>query len=389
MKAKQKKILDLLIIAGISVALVGLLEVLTRVYYRVTSGKWSETRQELFHREMQTGISLLRLHPFMNTSPQEGSRAVAFGKEISFNSLGYRSPERPWAKSGNGVLRILCSGGSTTLDMLAADDETSWPWLLEQRLREENLQVEVWNSSMPAWSSMENTISLLVRDVDLEPDIIVLYQGINDLRAASLQPFDRQYEGHARQVRQVSGFHIQPLVWHEKSLLLEKLRDVVKGPEDPRRRLGIEHSGERLPEILDQGVEVFARNVLSFIGIGRSRGAAIVLATQMIRVREEFAAEAQGYLGGMFPGLVPGNAVEQLERLNDVLRKLAAENEGVLLADAARDISWGDADFGDPMHFSRGGSEKFVEFIESIVVTGMKEAYSTGQAIESTATQED
>ena len=63
-----------------------------------------------------------------------------------------------------------------------------------------------------------------VRDIDLEPDVVVLYQGINDLQPASLDPFDPAYERHADLTRRALGFDLPALPWHRRSLLVEELR---------------------------------------------------------------------------------------------------------------------------------------------------------------------
>ncbi len=365
MTPRKKKLVETLAILGIAIALLGTLEIAVRIYSRVTTGQWMNTQSEMFHSQVLASMEMVRLHPFINTAPREGARTVAFGKVITFNSLGYRSSERPEKKS-EGSFRILCSGGSTTLDMLAQNDAETWPWLLEQALVDRGFQAEIWNSSVPAWSSLENLISLMIRDIDLEPDVLVLFQGINDLRPASFEPFDRQYEGHARQVRDVMGFHLQPLRWHQRSILLETLRMKLSGPKSPYELLRIRHEGERLQTLQEAGVKIFERNVRSFIAAGKARGSSVVLLTQMLRIREDHAAQDQGYLGGMFPGLAPEAAIAGLDQLNDVLRKLAAE-EGVIFADANRDVQWEDEDFGDPMHFSPRGSQRFGRYLEGFV----------------------
>ena len=117
---------DLFIIL-ISRFVLGILaEVGTRVVIRFQSHSWPVTQAVEFDTEIRGLIRIYRRHPFLNTAPREGIRVAAFWKEISFNSLGYRSPERP-AKKPPGTMRILCAGGSTTFDILSVDNSQSWP----------------------------------------------------------------------------------------------------------------------------------------------------------------------------------------------------------------------------------------------------------------------
>lgn len=365
MTVHRRKLFEALAIFSIAVALLGALEMAVRVHARLTTGRWPSTQLEVFHSQVLASMKMVRLHPFLNTAPREGVRTVAFDKAITFNSHGYRSVERPTEKA-DGTLRVLCAGGSTTLDLLADDDEMTWPRLLEAAMVDQGLPAETWNSSVPAWSSLESLISLLIRDLDLEPDVVVLFQGINDLRAASFEPFDRQYEGHARQVRDAMGFRLQPLRWHQRSLLLETLRLGISGPPNPHALLRIRHDGERLRALQPESLDVFERNVRSYLAVAQDRGTTVVLATQMIRIREQHETQDLVYLGGMFPGLDPEAALDGVQQMNGVLRGLAGE-EGVILADAARDLTWTDDDFGDPMHFSARGSRRFASYLEGIV----------------------
>lgn len=355
--------------AGVGLALVLLAGLLLlaegglRLALRMTSGEWPETRMSRFQREIEEAVQLYRAHPFLNTAPAPGAGVEAFGKRASFNSLGYRSPERPLAKPP-GTVRVVCSGGSTTFDLLAPSDAETWPWRLEAELRAAGLHAEVWNAGFPGWTSVENLISLTLREVDLAPDLVLLYQGINDLQPGSHRPLDRQYvEGHAHQSRRALGLELAPPGPLSRSLLAERLRDAVRGPDDPWSRLRLEPArGERHDRLAPGAEEVFARNVRSFVAAAAAAGADTALVTQVARVREEQRAADLAYLAEWLPGLEPEAAPAELERLNGVLRRIAAE-QGLPLIDVAAGIDWRDEDFADPMHLSPAGTAKLVAYL--------------------------
>lgn len=353
----MKKARDVLVIATLSCLLLVAAEAGLRLL-RLVRGEPGATRVERFYVQMRQALGLYRQHAFTNTAAKAGAAVEAFGRQVAFNSAGYRSPERSFARRP-GVRRILCAGGSTTFDLGAANDPATWPALLEAGLP----GTEVWNAGFPGWTSAENLISFALRDGDLEPDLLIVYQGINDLQPASHQPFDRQYEGgHAAESRLALGLGLPPIGWSERSLLLEKARDLLGQPRDPWQRLKVPAGGGRLERLPEAAVATFERNVRSLIALAGWRAGRVLLVTQPLRLRREAAAADRDYLAGWLQGLDPEAAAGELERLNEVLRRLAGE-DGVALADAAREIDWQDADFVDPMHTSAAGSRKLAAYL--------------------------
>jgi len=350
-------------LAGISVLLAAGLEIGSRIVLRFTTGFWPTTEAVRFDREIRTALSLYRRHPYLNTAPVEGASAEAFGKSARFNSLGYRSPERPLTKPPT-IQRVLCAGGSTTFDILAATNEATWPHRLEALLQKRDPTVEVWNAGFPGWTTVENLVSLALRDVDLDPDVVVLYQGINDLQPASHHPFDRQYvEGHAAESVRALGFELAPPRWYEHSVLVERVRILVMGSSSPFDRVARPSMDERrLEELPPEAVAAFERNVRSFVSLAASHGAQVLLVTQPLRLRQAHLETDRAYLLQWVGGLDADTTVTELERFNAVLRGLAADGNAHL-ADAAIEISWSDEDFADPMHFSGRGSQRFAEYL--------------------------
>ena len=374
-RAVKHRARDAAIIVIMAVFLGVLLEIGTRVVDRLRSHRWSATKAAEFDAEIHRVLTLYRRHPFLNTAPRAGASAAAFGKRASFNSQGYRSPERPSIKPP-GATRILCSGGSTTFDISAADDAATWPWRIETTLRSRGRNVEVFNAGFPGWTSLENLISLAIRDLDMAPDVVILYQGINDLQPASHRPFDRQYEhGHAEIAARALGFGLRPLKWFDHSLFVEKSRELLFGEEDQWRSLRSAPVARGLiPEIPTEAVTTFKRNVRSYVSIATAAGAKVVLVTQSIRVRGKSVDADLDYLAHWIEGLEPTEASEQLDRFNEVLRCLSLEGPALLI-DVAEEVPWEDGDFADPMHFSARGSERMATFmadsLERSVLSGI------------------
>jgi lysophospholipase L1-like esterase len=353
------------IILAITAGLLALAEGATRLVLRFSTGAWPHTAASRVRAQQDEALRLYRRHPFLDAAPREGTRVHAFGKQAGWNTLGYRSPERPLARPA-GALRVLCAGGSTTFDLLAASDDRTWPWRLEEKLRRRRPRLEVWNAGFPGWTSLESLISLALRDVDLEPALVVVYQGDNDLQPGGYQPFDRHYEhGHAELELRALGFDRPPLPWRSRSVLLERLAAAWAGPGDPWESL--DPRQPRQPHLAPAAVATFARNLRSLAAVARAHGARLALVTQTIRIRGRQRATDLKYLAQWLPGLAPEAAPGELERLNEVQRAMRGE-EGVQLVDAAARIGWQDEDFADPLHFSDRGSERFAEFLAAELV---------------------
>lgn len=104
------------------------------------------------------------------------------------NALGYRGDEITMPKP-EGEYRIVCIGGSTTYTSAVEDYHQSYPDVLEAQLKQRGYQnVNVINAGVPGWSSWESLINFQFRILDIEPDMIVVYHGLNDIHARMVWP---------------------------------------------------------------------------------------------------------------------------------------------------------------------------------------------------------
>ena len=356
-----KLLRGLLVAITMLVVLAAAGEIALRIGGRLRTGAWPHSRAAVFFAKIESLGAIYRRHAYLNTAPREGSRIDVFGKTVELNSLGHRSPERPFVKPA-GMRRVLIAGGSTSFDILAPSNQATWPYLLERALS--RADVEIWNAGFPGWTSLESLIAFALRDRDIAPDVVLLYHGINDLQPAAHVPFDRQYEqGHAELTRRALGFDLRPPRLHERSLLLEWVGDRLRGgPGNEWKALEGGGAGPRRARVEDAALETFARNLRSAVALARDAGARPVLATQPLRLRAAQREADLHYLEGWYPRLDPLAAAPELERLNEVTRAVGAAS-GVEVLDLSRDVAWDDADFADPLHYSQAGRAKIVAFL--------------------------
>src|SRR5688500_5241789 len=124
------------------------------------------------------------------------------------NSLGYRADEFTVEKPSN-VFRIVALGGSSTYDIRIEDNEKTFTAQLQKLLTEEYgyQNVEVINAGVPGYNSWEILINLEFRVLDLNPDLVIIYEGTNDVHARLVEP--SAYRGDNSRRRQ--PWHLPPV----------------------------------------------------------------------------------------------------------------------------------------------------------------------------------
>lgn len=124
-------------------------------------------------------------HPYLGYYPTPN-----FKKGLtSHNSLGYRNHEFP-LKKPDGVFRIVALGGSSTYDVSIKDNQKTFTAQLERLLNEEYgyQNIQVINAGVPGYNSWEILGNLEFRVLDLDPDLVIIYEGVNDVHARLVVP---------------------------------------------------------------------------------------------------------------------------------------------------------------------------------------------------------
>lgn len=154
-------------------------------------------------------------HPFLPYIPRPFDKRVLHiyrpdvNKWVTYdyeqNSLGFRTPERPFVKPPY-TKRIITLGGSTTWD--GPTNDQTWPALLEDKLNNYYARygytIEVINMAVDGYNSAESLITLTLLGIEFEPDLIISYDGVNDMLVqgyievtpdyrSTMSKFDDQY----------------------------------------------------------------------------------------------------------------------------------------------------------------------------------------------------
>jgi lysophospholipase L1-like esterase len=131
--------------------------------------------------------------------------------------LGYRNDEFPQQKP-DGVFRIVALGGSSTYDVSIPDNKQIFTAQLEKLLKEEYgyENVQVINAGVPGYNTWEILTNLEFRVLDLDPDLVIIYENTNDVHARLVVP--AAYRGDDLGRRKV--WQVPHVAWWEHSAAL-------------------------------------------------------------------------------------------------------------------------------------------------------------------------
>ncbi len=132
-----------------------------------------------------------RVHPYLNFALNPNA---AYMNERQFNerySIRRKEPIRP----RDGVTwRALMLGGSTTFGERTPREEDTWVYRLEQKMRAAHgPRYDVINGGVGGYNIIENFIHYVLLLDELEPDVVVLYVGINDVHPRLMGDLQRDY----------------------------------------------------------------------------------------------------------------------------------------------------------------------------------------------------
>ena len=254
------------------------------------------------------------------------------------NNYGFRDGEIAVPKPP-GVFRILCVGGSTTEE--GETNETSYPNLLEARLNAHfpGHMIDVVNCGITGL----NTVKEKMRLPDyfaLGPDLLVLYNGVNDLCHERFPRWVHAVSGLKKLVRR-SRF----LNYHANAWLLP--------------------SEESMAEDLDATV---LENLRFICAYAKARNVDVALCSFASPSLESLPREAREYYdyvcqqewGGRY--VTFASYCQALRLLNTQIKALGEET-GALYIPLAEELRGGPEYFGDICHLRNAGIERKAEVV--------------------------
>jgi len=322
-------------------------------------------------------------HPFLpyagrpnenRTSPSYGEFFGDYVVTFHTNSYGFLGDEFVGGKSLNEI-RVVTFGGSPTWGVgvnpqtREGTKEDTWPAILQRKLAAHypNRRFVVYNLAQDAYASPMSVINLAFVGVNLQPDFVIAYDSINDMRFTF--DFDMRWDygdrfRHCDQSQLKSVGMKAPAFAFESYLFCRIMRGLdsllgytaysegiegVVPPPRPHPFNGSDWNWESL-----KNIELFLRNQKTMRGICREYGATFVSATSHYFQRDSLR-----------------------DRFNEELRSFF-KKERIPYFEADKEIPKGDLSINtDQVHFARRGAELMAEgFLATIapLIEGLSNA---------------
>ena len=252
-------------------------------------------------------------------------------------------------------LRILALGGSTTQDEKIRHEQLTWVYQLEARLRERlGPDVEVVNGGAGGFTIYENLVQYVTLLTYLEPDVVLFFEGINDVHPRIHRNTHLDYRDYNRAWWDGSRAQIEPshspldFSWGYRFAVYE-LR------YEPMRHVGIQALTRQPyppPDTWRAALEatppaLFERIYGNFVTIVHAQGRRAVLLPQL---------------------WVPRNAEDEVfgvgvAQHNEVAASVARAHDADFLPVARLDAALGPDDVVDNCHFNPQGAGKMAALV--------------------------
>lgn len=287
-------------------------------------------------------------HPYLPVVLRPGSR-LETREKVSINNAGFRGPDIEMPKK-SGTVRIAVLGGSSVWGSGVSEEDQTWPRVLERKLRDDfkDIRIEVVNAGVPGYNSMEDFLNLVTRVLPLSPDIVVVYQAYNDMKAMS----------------QAVTFESDYSDWRTR-----------KNPHDSAREILIDYS--RLFFVLDRVVSrfsklsaphtaytkpfedkgqvgIFKKNLSNIAAICRSQKVMLYLGTFNMGLDAPYIYQKNSI------GIRPQDYRPMLDAYNQTVRE-TAEETGSGLVEIEKNLPDDVSIHTDICHLTAAGNEKTAE----------------------------
>lgn len=216
----------------------------------------------------------------------EEGRGYHLDKVLKFNSRGFRGDEFSTAKEEN-TYRILAFGGSTTY--CAGNNDETWPGYLEKALNnrvKDGRHFEVINCGVPNWRSIHDLLRFKNEGIHLQPDLIILHTGWNDLlkgldkKIGNRPSYKYGIKTCPNQIKNIKtdvAEALKPSFIERDFVLYQQIRiriidKYMKNPFDL-----YEKAIDKNDPIRDRWLQTWRKNVFQIIDIAKNNGIKVIL----------------------------------------------------------------------------------------------------------------
>ena len=303
---------------------------------------------------------------------------IGIDSVISFttNNVGFRGDFLDIPKPDN-EFRIFLVGGSTTECLFIDDSKSIGKQLQKKFIDEKDINVKVYNAGKSGDISTDHLAMLAHRINHLEPDLLILFSGINDFRRSI---FDYNY---IKLPQKLSNSEILKAFFSTYSQIVRRIILIKNNTSLNEGVVNISvdsnygeliNKAKSLPltTTIPKVSTVFYQNNLKAIaGICKSNNYPLILVTQASTWNSKISNVIKNY---HWLTMSPENKQFEefvldhgLERFNDVQRELANQNQ-IHLIDLANIIPKSEKYFYDDCHFNNSGVNFYSNLITNYII---------------------
>jgi len=302
-------------------------------------------------------------HPYLAACSKKDVRVESEGIAFTIDPQGFRiTSKNPFAMPTPKAYTIVCLGGSTTFGT-HVDDSESWPYLLQDTL---GSTYKVYNLGTPGYSTLEALIQLSTVVPDLKPDLVIFYQGWNDIHNYHTYPKSPLYEWHGA-ISKKGLFAAPPTIfqWYEGLFLWRFSKRIGRNltqwisPPTPKPTY------EEIDPYFDK---IYARNLTTLDVLTHHLNAQALFIPQVIN--KDYFLESPQDSSDWSPTLKNKALPSLMDHFNQVMiESLHKRQTNVIKNVGMNPYTWKKSDFMDEGHFSPQGNKKFCNLILPYVLT--------------------
>jgi len=340
--------------------------------------------EDIYEWHPFTGIIFRRLSKIIGGHPRESTHT-----KHTVDQYGFLAKDQGLSFSkADGEYRIATIGASTTAN-LQLPYEQNWPGrlgaLLQQALPRHTIRVI--NASVPGFDTAQSVTNLALRVMPFRPDVVIIYQAYNDLKAIRPElPFLPDYS-HIH--RRPYGYHDKPPFYVrllDRSMFYVRMRNRYRIMAQVSANRELLTDNNRASAVPVAAERAFEQHVRALVAIARSGGAKVVLSSfatlhdpalgtvgnsssmQLSRLQQDELY----YLLRFTPGLTLSAILNGISRYNTILRKVAAA-EKTGWVDNASLVPHEDEYFVDRVHFSANGAARMADNFLPVVLQQLQQ----------------
>lgn len=312
--------------------------------------------ETVFKRNPFNPEEVFEPHPFLVARLIPDNTQEHEGVVMTTDSESRRNTGAP--KDSKGLINVAVLGGSTTMSVGVSDDDT-WPAVLQKNLGPE---YAVTNYGVAGFTTAENIIQLALSVPSIHPDIVVVYQGWNDITNYHRPTVAPDYYYHGMEQYGVLG--LKRMITDKRSFT-QRAADysaVFKGITLVADKLAGRSRHVELRDDPDPRVdELYLRNLKSLKTLANSFGATIVFVPQILNYDKYRIEPGADYWTPRINNIA---MPKLMDRFNGFLAQACSPaDDNCVVLNEVLEPKWDKDLFIDYGHFNTEGNRIFADIL--------------------------